>query len=304
MAILQVNQLKRPSLAEKANEEYLRTQARYPMLASPKLDGIRALVSKGHLRSRSMKLIPNEFCQSIFTLPKHEGLDGELIVGSPTHENVIDITKSGVMSMHGEPDVRLFVFDNWRLDGPFGARYNLLRQQVASIEDDRVKLVPHTLIHNFAELQVYEEKVVTRGYEGVILRALDAPYKQGRSTLKQGWMLKMKRFEDSEAEILDFVELQHNDNEAEVDERGYTKRSSHQENKRAGGVLGTFVVRDIHHGWLFEIGTGFSAEQRKNLWEGRKYLKGKLVKYKYFPVGMKDKPRHPVFLGFRDRRDM
>jgi DNA ligase-1 len=30
---------------------------------------------------------------------------------------------------------------------------------------------------------------------------------------------------------------------------------------------------------------------------------GKLVKYKYFAIGVKDAPRHPVFLGFRSKLD-
>ena len=29
-----------------------------------------------------------------------------------------------------------------------------------------------------------------------------------------------------------------------------------------------------------------------------------IVKYKHFPVGEKDKPRFPVFIGFRAKEDM
>src|ERR1700743_2525812 len=72
--------------------------------------------------------------------------------------------------------------------------------------------------------------------------------------------------------------------------------------------LGGFHVRDIYSGVEFDIGTGFTLEQRKNLWDAwqknPKHLLGHIVKYKHFPVGVVDKPRHPIFLGFRDRRDM
>jgi DNA ligase-1 len=149
--------------------------------------------------------------------------------------------------------------------------------------------------------------MVNLGYEGAIVRDPRAPYKEGRSTVKQGWMLKVKRFADDEAEVIGTVEQMRNDNEATVDELGYTKRSHHKEGKTAAGVLGALSVRGTtgqFKGVEFEIGTGFTAEQRRNLWAGREYLIGKLVSYKYFPVGVKDKPRFPTFKAFRDRRDI
>ena len=121
-------------------------------------------------------------------------------------------------------------------------------------------------------------------------------------------MLKVKRFTDSEAEIVGAYELLHNNNEATIDARGFTKRSTHAANKEASGVLGGFNVRDIYSGVEFDLGTGFTLEQRKNLWQAwsnnHNYLIGKLCKYKHFPIGVVDKPRHPIFLGFRDRRDV
>jgi DNA ligase-1 len=42
--------------------------------------------------------------------------------------------------------------------------------------------------------------------------------------------------------------------------------------------------------------------ERKLLWE--KPPIGRVVKYKHFPYGADEKPRHPVFLGFRPEEDM
>ena len=54
----------------------------WPRLVSRKLDGIRATVQGGRLRSRTLKDIPNVNVQKMFAgLP--EGLDGELIFGKP-----------------------------------------------------------------------------------------------------------------------------------------------------------------------------------------------------------------------------
>ena len=65
------------------------------------------------------------------------------------------------------------------------------------------------------------------------------------------------------------------------------------------GLLGALVV--IWKGQELRIGTGFTMEQRKALWEDPPI--GKLAKFKYLKAGMKDLPRHPVWIGFRDWRD-
>jgi DNA ligase 1 len=61
----------------------------YPMLLSPKLDGIRCLIINGVVCGRSLKPIPNRFVQQLFGRPELNGLDGELIVGPPTAKEVI-----------------------------------------------------------------------------------------------------------------------------------------------------------------------------------------------------------------------
>lgn len=63
-------------------------------------------------------------------------------------------------------------------------------------------------------------------------------------------------------------------------------------------------MRDVLSGVSFSIGTGLTAAQRQFYWNERDILPGKLIKYKFFPVGVKVAPRHPVFLGFRDKADL
>jgi len=55
----------------------------FPLLGSPKLDGVRALMFEGVLVSRSLKAIPNVFLQKKALADVAHGLDGELIVGDP-----------------------------------------------------------------------------------------------------------------------------------------------------------------------------------------------------------------------------
>ena len=84
---------------------------KFPVLASPKIDGIRAIVRDGMLMTQSLKPVPNKFIQSSVNWADYEGLDGELVVGSPTDANVMQATQSGVMSEEGEPDWHYWCFD-------------------------------------------------------------------------------------------------------------------------------------------------------------------------------------------------
>lgn len=45
-------------------------------------------------------------------------------------------------------------------------------------------------------------------------------------------------------------------------------------------------------------------KNNEEIWNKQVELIGSTVKYKYFEIGVKDKPRFPIFCGFRDKRDM
>ena len=270
---------------------------RYPLLVSPKLDGIRAYVREGVVYSRKNKPIPNKHVQTLFK--PYDYFDGELIVGDPTDPFVYRNTMSGVMSVDGEPDVKYFVFDHLLyLHEPFALRngrslrYN--RKVTVALEQK--------LIITYDELLEHEAKILELGYEGLILRDPNAPYKCGRSTVKEGGMLKLKRFSDAEFTVVGFEERLKNNNEATTDETGRTKRSSHKANKSGRGDLGALVLQ--HNGDTFTCGTGFTDAERADIWDNQDKYLGRLAKVKFFAIGAYDKPRHPVFLGWRDKRDV
>ncbi len=257
----------------------------YPVLASRKLDGIRALCIDGVLVSRNLKPIRNKHTQSLFGKPEYNGLDGELICGN------FQETTHAVMSEDGEPQVTWYVFDNLYLQLPFCQRLIQLPQAPHIIP------VPHKECKTENELLNYESLIVKDGYEGIMIRDPNGPYKHGRSSVKEGWLLKVKRFKDSEAIIIRIEERFHNSNEAEEDNLGHTKRSLKNEGMVPTNSLGALVVSNNQFG-EFKIGTGFTEEQRQELW--KENIVGKLVKFKYQATGVKDKPRFPVFLGFRE----
>jgi DNA ligase-1 len=300
----QFMELHRPMLAAKTTDADLR-RITFPVLASPKIDGVRCLVERSgnrcHAYSRSMKLIPNKYIQEVLSELHFHGLDGELVVGSPTANNCMQVSMSGVMTHDGVPNFQFYVFDRWSLEAPYFER-------LASCEPinfhPRVVVLPHSRIESYEELLDFESRYTAMGYEGVMVRGFNNRYKQGRSTLREGGLLKVKRFLDSEAEVLDIEPLMRNNNPAKVNELGLTSRSTAADGKVADDLMGSLTVRDIHTGVVFDIGTGFTEADRIHIWNERKALKGSLVKYKHFPTGVKDRPRFPVFLGFRSKLDI
>ena len=282
----------KPMLASDANLDLLR----YPLIASPKLDGVRATVRDGVVYSRSNKPIPNKHVHSLFK--NCEYFDGELIVGDPTSPTVYRDTVSEVMSHDKTNGCDFYVFDHI---ANLSASYIDRRKQLHGV-NGTVFLHAQMVINNLDDLLAYEDVCLIAGYEGLILRDPLSAYKQGRSTAKEGILLKLKRFVDAEARIIGFEERMENTNEKTQNELGRSARSSHKAGKIGRGDLGALHVE--YNGLSFYVGTGFTDTERRHIWDGRDTYIGATIKFKSFPIGVKDAPRHPVFLGFRDKIDM
>jgi DNA ligase-1 len=278
----------------------------YPISMSPKLDGMRAHVVDGEVVSRNLLPFKNLELQKRFGSLNFDGLDGEFMVGDPKHPEAF--RKAGVLNSHDGDisDVKLWVFDDFSNPHlPFTTRFREASRRV--LPSPYMKMVPHKLARNPEDVAVFEAECVAAGYEGVMLRAPDGRYKFGRSTTNEGILLKLKRFEDSEAVIDGCVELMHNANEKTLVSNGKAKRNTHQSGLVGRNRLGAVTVRDIHTGIAFSVGSGFNDEERIQLWEEHhrdKSVVGRVIKYQYFPTGSKQKPRFPTFKGFRDAVDL
>jgi len=301
----------KPMLACKLSDP---AKLRFPAYVQPKLDGIRASVVNGRLVTRTLKQVPNNVIFNALSRPEFEGLDGELIVGDPTASDCYRRTSSFVMAEHksGEPWC-YFVFDKHDHPGTFAERYLALVELRASGLPVRIQIVPTLTVEDADALARIEASFIEQGHEGAVLRGPHTRYKNGRASMTAGELIKLKRFEDAEAEIIGVYEEQHNGNVGRMNALGRTERSTAQAGKTGKGTLGGFHVRDCETGIEFKVGTGFSAAERAQFWAdwhadpkgvAEFTYVGAIIKYKSFKIGVKEKPRHPVFLGFRDRRDM
>lgn len=276
------------------------TSLRYPLLATPKIDGIRCLIIDGVAMSRTFKPIPNEFIQQELRALQVHHADGELLVG----DNFQQAT-SGIMSSDGRPEFRYYIFDHTQFPThTYEQRMASMHVRYKHLKDHkRIKLLFPVAIGNADSLNQYLQEQLALGLEGVMVRSPDGRYKHGRATFRENLLTKIKPFEGAEAIVIGFDEQMHNGNEAEKDAFGRTKRSSHKENLTGKGTLGALVVRCEKWG-EFNIGTGFNDAQRQNIWSRKSEFIGQFVKFQYQAIGSKDKPRIPSFLGFRDHRDI
>lgn len=295
-----------PMLAGKYDRKLIEKQL--PVIAQPKLDGIRLLIRDGIAWTRSLKPLRSTWVQSWVAHHKHqlEGLDLEVVTGDPLAPDAYRRTSSAVMSYDNSDALnsKFYVFDIWNSPDPYVTRFaDLQNMELPTF----CVILESILIPSMTHLLEYEADLLARGHEGVILRDPDGYYKFGRSTPKEGKLIKMKQFIDAEAKIIATHELRHNANEATINELGATARSGHQENLVPMDTLGAIECVGLWpDGSMYSvrIGTGFDEETRLRLWRDRDNLIGKMVKFKYFPTGAKEAPRFPVFLGFRDPDDM
>lgn len=298
-------------------------KAVFPYLATPKIDGIRFYVQHGDIWARSNKNVPNLVIRQ--ELPKFlpPGIDGELFYKD------YSTSMTQVMTEDHIPSVKICIFD-YATDYsiPYMERVKRLQVLVKSLgwkRDDsyalptykppvsakylgNYQLVPlyPTWIRNHAQLDVFYQFCLQAGHEGICLRSPASPYRFGRCTLSENFLVKYKPCEDREAKILGVEELLLNTNEKCISETGRAKRSTERSGLLHAGTFGSFHVRDTTTEVAFHVGggPGLTALVRADLWARRASLTGLIIKYRSMPYGAGEKPRQPQFLGFRDEIDL
>lgn len=282
----------------------------FPLYGSFKFDGYRSVGVDGGMKSNSLKDIRNMFIQACMRGDEVNGLDGELIVGPPNAPDVYN-KSSPVMKFETEPDFKFYVFDDFtRPNDPYEVRLTTLRRRVREFNESRptegrAVVVDQVLLNNLEELYAFEQRALIEGYEGVMLRRPDGKYKFGRSTAKEGYLLKVKRFSHGEGVIVGFEERLHNDNEAFIDELGRTARSTAAEGLSGTGMMGALWLNDPKYAEPFKVGCGtMTHDEAKWAWDNRESLSGQVSRYRWFPHGTIDAPRHGMYDGLRDNDDL
>lgn len=297
-------------------------------LIEPKIDGVRGLNAEGTLTGRSLKKFANRHTTAYYSNPYVQGFDGEFAAEHECHPDLCRLTTSALTTIGGAPYLLWHVFDYITpstVSLPYCERLLHLGERVAYLKQDpdlmdlmaHIRLVPARLVASMEELLAADEEHLDLGYEGSILRDPFGLHKQGRSTVREGGLLRIKRFVDFEFVITGLVEGEKNGNEAQTNELGLQFRSSHQENMIPNGMVGALlgtVLKDVFdlsgnkvmsEGDSVKVGAGcMPHDDRLRYFQNPALILGEIGKAKMFPKGIKDKPRFPTFQTLRSLADM
>ena len=304
------------------------SKIRFPVIAQPKIDGVRGLNVNGLFTGRSLKRHANRHVTNLFSRVELDGLDGEIAALHECHVDLCRETTSALSTIEGDPSVVWWLFDyvtESTKNLPYSKRLAALAARVDALRADpalpelsrHLRCVPSVICADMAQLLKADAAWLDMGYEGTIIRDPAAPHKQGRSTVREGGLLRIKRFIDGEVEVVELIEGETNLNDLQINELGRTFRSGRQANMMPNGMVGAMLgrlindVRGLDGSVLFAKGAEIkisagcmSHEDRFRHFHKPELLIGQVAKFKSFPKGVKDKPRFPTFQSLRCSADM
>lgn len=294
--------------------DWVKGKVNFPVIAQPKIDGVRGINLGGFLTGRSLKTHRNIYTTNLYSHPMLHGFDGELAAESETHSALCRITTSALNTIEDDPYTLWWLFDYITPETrllPYRIRYDAIRIQLRRIEYGypdlyaHLRIVPSTIAYNMTQLNELDVMYNKEGFEGTILRDPEGQYKEGRSTVREGGLLRIKHFAEEEAVVNSIEEGQHNGNVATVNFLGNTERSSHQLNMIPNGMLGAMLCRDLKTGMPIKVSAGaMTHEERTVYFRNPELILNKIIKYKTFLKGVKDKPRFPTFQSIKFESDI
>jgi DNA ligase-1 len=297
----------------------------FPCIAQPKIDGVRGLNMLGPLTGRSLKTHANIHTTNFFSMGAFRGFDGEMAAEHECHPELCRLTTSALSRIEGEPWIMWHLFDyvtDETKDLPYIDRMSHLferlkfLQKVHPVLSAHLKMVESHVCQNMEQLLTLDNKWLDMGYEGTIVRRPDGMHKQGRSTVREGGLLRIKRFIEEEAVVEQIIEGEANGNEATINELGQTERSTHQANMTPNGMVGAMMCKLLKDvvwkdkvlftaGQVIKVGAGrMPHDDRSRYFQNPSLLTGQIIKFKMFPIGCYNKPRFPTFQSIRMASDV
>ncbi|MGL5961929.1 MAG: hypothetical protein ACRCZ0_08250 [Cetobacterium sp.] len=260
-----------------------------------KLDGFRCLIRynvDGTIEGFSRNGLPLEgfedFLQELKTILPYQGFvyDGELLTQkcySDSQEGYRALTKivrrKGIKN---KDDLCLHCFDIIPIQDMLkmvgSDTYSQRREKLNSISESNylkvVKSLGVTTLHDPLLTDIMD-KALLEGKEGLMLNSVQGVYECKRSLN----ILKMKKFWTCDLRVLRVEEGQGS----------------------LCGSLGSVVVD--YKGFEVSVGSGFTLEERSELWVNKEDLLGKIIEVSYFEETSNDKGgtslRFPIFKGIR-----
>lgn len=246
----------------------------------PKLDGIRCNISwkDGVPQSISRNNVPffstlhiTDELWEFFDNNPTVHLDGELYnhVLHDDFNKIVSLVRKQKLSEKDQAEIdkylKYYIYDMWddkKPDMQFSERSEFIKANLSGIKN--IVVVPTFEIHNSDEIDDKFTEFVKEGYEGAIIRT-DDPYEHKRS----GNLLKYKKFNDEEFEILD-VNIGKNQTIAE-----------------------SLTIR-LHNGNICNSTLAFSDEECAEILKNKEHYIGMMATVCYFGITNDGMLRFPV----------
>lgn len=283
-----------PILAKKWEEQQKKIV--FPCAVQPKLDGVRCLITKDGMFSRTRQRITScqhiwEELKPIFERFPNTRLDGELYshIFKDDFEKIISAVrktadKATQEDLELQKKVSFFMYDaprivHWNENDGFNKRFQAAATIIASSGFLYVTVLETEFVNNVKQIEDLHDSYIEKGYEGAMIRNLEMPY-EGKRTHH---LLKMKNFQEEEFEIIGIKE---------------------GEGKLAGHA-GTLIVK-MENGQTFDPKLKGSFERLKWIFENPNEVIGKMATVRYQNLTKYGIPRFCVakdIRGLKDRSD-
>ena len=254
------------------------TQAPNGWFLSEKYDGYRAIWNGQDFVSRNGNIFPSppDFKK---WMPTNEALDGELFMGRENFEKCgLFRKKEADCEAWKKASVTYQIFDSPTMSGMFEERtakiQKLIKEQCKK-HPGKCPLIMTKQVKVKTEADVYKhfDKLVSKGAEGVMLRAPNSPYDKKRSN----YLLKVKQLFDAECKII-----------------GYKAGSGKYAN-----MLGAFECQLVKNKNIKFTISGMDDSIRQNY--KKTHPIGTVVTFTYMGLTDKGVPRHPNYLRKRGK---
>lgn len=254
----------------------------------PKLDGLRMTIVRGVPYTRNGRVINtvNHILEELYPFLYDYVFDGEVMGAGDFDEASGIIRRKETCS---NSDIYYNVFDvipreQWitRKTVALTKRKDIISSifhvNTKHCSFKHVKAVEWLLLpNNPTTEQLFEmrDEMMKRGYEGSMLKNMNAPYRFERSND----VLKLKDFNDVDCILID----------------SYEGKGRHK------GRLGGIVVE--LDGVQTRVGSGFTDKQRDDLWVKRNDIVGSVVEVQYQNKTPDGSLRFPVYIKFRSDKE-
>ena len=243
-------------------------RVKYPCVSTVKLDGVRAIYRNGAFYTRNGKILYG-LEALVERLSGAPVLDGELVCPGMDFQ-----TSSGSLRSFAEtPNAQFYIIDV----PEHRSKHFLLRMASTvlwTIPNSPVQDIPWILANKPEDIEQHYQACLEAGYEGVVVKPMEYEYVDKRSF---DWM-KLKAINTVDARIVDIFE-------------GAGKYSS-----SAGGVIIQMPDSEV----LVRVGSGFSDQQRDEIYADPDKFIGRMIEVKYHEVTPDGSLRHPRFYRWRD----